>query len=73
MSRPYTDIATIDNSKPIKNGSAIVSTTVTGEYNTLDTVVKNVPDINTIYNKYGNRFYNGIFVELIGSQSVIGT
>ena len=64
MSRPYTDIATIDNSKPIKNGSAIVSTTVTGEYNTLDTVVKNVPDINTIYNKYGNRFYNGLFVNI---------
>jgi hypothetical protein len=64
MSRPYTDIATIDNSKPIKNGSAIVSTTVSGEYNTLDTVVKNVPDINTIYNKYGNRFYNGLFVNI---------
>ena len=72
MSRPFTDIQTAISGNEIKNGSAIVSTTFTGQHNFLDTYTKNYPTIDNIYNKYGNRFYNGIFVQLVGDQTVIG-
>lgn len=66
------DIQASITSNPVKNGTVVVSTTVTGEYSTLDTVVKNSPTISDIENKYDNRFYNGIFVQLVGNQTVIG-
>jgi hypothetical protein len=65
MSRPYTDITTAISSKPIKNGSLITGTTVSGFYKTLNTYVINTPEINDIQQKFGNRFYNGIFVHVI--------
>lgn len=40
----------------IKNGTAIVSTTITGEYSVLNTYVKNTPSITDIEAKYDNRF-----------------
>lgn len=72
MPRPFTDITKAINANPIKNGTAIVSTTFTGEYSTNDTYVKNTPTITDIASKYGNKFYNGFFVELTGGQTVIG-
>lgn len=69
MSRPFTDIQTAISGNEIKNGSAIVSTTFTGQHNFLDTYTKNYPTINDIYNKYGNNFYNGIFVSILPSGS----
>jgi hypothetical protein len=72
MSRPFTDIQRINSSQPIKNGSTTTTTSFTGKYNTLNTYTKNTPTINTISSKYGDRFYNGIFVELVGDSSVIG-
>lgn len=62
MARPFTDITKSKNGEPIKNGTMITSTTFTGRYNTNNTYVKNTPAISAIQNKYGNRFYNGIFV-----------
>ena len=35
----------------VKNGTAVVSTTFTGRYSTLDTYVKNTPTINDIKSK----------------------
>jgi hypothetical protein len=70
--RPFTDITSCISENPVKNGSAVVSTTFTGQYNTLDTYVKNIPTIETIHNKYGNRFYNGVFVQLTSDQTIIG-
>ncbi len=67
-----TDINVAISGNPIKNGTAIVSTTFTGEYSAINTYAKNTPTITDIENKYDNRFYNGIFVELIGSGTVIG-
>lgn len=72
MPRPYTDITLCKGDQPIKNGTILISTTFHGNYNTLDTYVKNTPDIDTIKSKYGNRFYNGIFVQLVGDQLVVG-
>lgn len=72
MSRPFTDIANAKNDQPIKNGTMLTSTTFTGFYNTRDTYVKNKPTLSTIQSKYGYRFYNGIFVQLVGDQTVIG-
>lgn len=72
MPRPFTDIARIKNAEPIKNGTLVTSTTRTGSYNTNNLYVNNQPTITTIESKYGNRFYNGIFVELTGDQTVIG-
>lgn len=40
----------------IKNGSALVSCTKTGEYSILDTYVQNSPTIADIQNKYDARF-----------------
>jgi len=65
MSRPFTDITTAIDENPIKNGSMIVSSTFRGQYGLNDTYVKNTPIISDIQNKYGNRFYNGIFVSVI--------
>jgi len=66
------DINKAINANQIKNGTTVVTTTVTGEYSTIDTYVKNTPTINNIEAKYDNRFYNGIFVELVGNQTVVG-
>ncbi len=71
MSRPFTDITTSTNNS-IKNGSVVTSCTFRGKYNTLHTYVQNYPIITDIQTKYGNKFYNGIFVELIGNQTVVG-
>jgi hypothetical protein len=67
-----TDINKAITANPIKNGTAVVSTTFTGEYSTIDTYAKNTPTITDIENKYDNRFYNGIFVQLVGSGTIIG-
>ena len=66
------DINKAISANQIKNGTTVVTTTVTGEYSTIDTYVKNTPTINNIEAKYDNRFYNGIFVELVGNQTVVG-
>ena len=62
--RPFTDITTSKSDQPIKNGTLVVSTTFTGRYKTNDNAVLNVPTIGNIY--------NGIFVELVGNQTVVG-
>lgn len=72
MSRPFTDITKIISANPVKNGTLVVSTTKTGYYKTNDNYVLNTPTMTTIESKYGNRFYNGIFVELVGGQTVVG-
>lgn len=50
------DISIIVSGQPIKNGTAVVSTTFTGEYSTLDTYVLNSPTIEEIQDKYDTRF-----------------
>jgi hypothetical protein len=72
MPRPFTDIRVAISGNQIKNGTLVTSTTFTGQHNTLNTYVQNYPTINDIDDKYGNRFYNGIFVQLVGDQTVIG-
>lgn len=71
MNRPFTDIAKSTNNN-IKNGSVVTSCTFRGQYNTSNTYVQNYPVITDIQSKYGNRFYNGIFVELVGNKTVVG-
>lgn len=72
MPRPFTDITTSISSNPIKNGTVVEGVTFRGSKSTLNTYVKNYPSISDIQSKYGNRFYNGIFVQLVGGQTVIG-
>jgi hypothetical protein len=55
----------------VKNGTVVVGTTFTGEYSTLDTVVKNNPTISDIENKYDNRF-DDITYYTLGSGTLIG-
>lgn len=69
MSRPFTDVRLAVSGASIKNGSAVVSATFTGHYDTLNTYTKNTPVIADIDDKYGNRFYNGIFVNVLPSGS----
>ena len=63
MARPFTDIQKAISGNEIKNGTLITTTSVTGRYVKDDTYVSNVPALGTIFNKYGYRFYNGIFVD----------
>ena len=60
--RPFTDIQRISDSGPIKNGTLITGAQRTGFYSLNNSYVKNTPDIDTIKDKYGDKFYNGIFV-----------
>jgi hypothetical protein len=69
MSRPFTDVRLAISGVVIKNGSSVVSATSTGQYKTLNTYTKNTPVITDIDDKYGNRFYNGIFVNVLPSGS----
>lgn len=72
MQRPFTDITTAIGSNPIKNGSVVEGVTFTGFKSLLNNSVLNTPTITDIENKYGNHFYNGIFVSIVGGQSIIG-
>jgi hypothetical protein len=65
MARPFTDIAKSITANPIKNGSVVTSTTFTGKYSTNNNYVKNTPVLENISTKYGNKFYNGLFVTVI--------
>jgi hypothetical protein len=40
----------------VKNGTALVSCTKTGEYSTIETYVSNTPTIAEIQNQYDSRF-----------------
>lgn len=50
------DIRVAVSGQPIKHGAAVISTTRTGEYETLDTYVFNTPVIADIQAKYDARF-----------------
>jgi hypothetical protein len=72
MSRPYTDISVVNSDQPIKNGTIVGLTTPNGLHTKYNLYVKNEPTINDIYNKYGNKFYNGIFIQIVGGQTIVG-
>ena len=72
MPRPFTDISTCKSTNPIKNGSMVLSTNTKGYYLTSNGFVSNSPSISDIQAKYGYRYYNGVFVELVGGQTVVG-
>jgi hypothetical protein len=72
MPRPFTDISKSISANPIKNGSAVLSVTAKGYFLTLNTDAKNIPIISDIQSKYGYRYYNGMFVELVGNQTIVG-
>lgn len=73
MSRPYTDIAKAISSNPIKNGAVVGGTTFTGKSYSYNASVNNSPTINSIQQKYGNKFYNGIFVKIVSGDINGGT
>lgn len=61
------DISKAVSANPIKNGTAIVTCNELGDTQLLNTYVNNTPVIADIEAKYDNKFYNGIFVNIIGS------
>jgi hypothetical protein len=67
------DILKAKTSNDIKNGTIVVGCKPTGfsDKDVLDTYVLNTPTLETIQSKFDNRFYNGIFVELTGSNQII--
>lgn len=50
------DIQTAVSGQVVKNGTALVSCTRTGEYSTIETYVKNTPTMSDIESKYDARF-----------------
>ena len=65
MSRPFTDIINAQTEQPIKNGSSVCSTTLTGLSTIANDYVKNQPALSDIESKYGYRYYNGILVQVL--------
>lgn len=69
------DIAKANTSNALKNGTMVVTCGRTGfpASGTIvyDKYVLNTPTISNIENKYDNRFYNGLFVNITGS-GIIG-
>jgi hypothetical protein len=65
--RPYSDITVALTGNPIKNGTLIDTTSVTGRYSLSNTYVQNTPASGVLATKYGNKFYNGIFVKVLPS------
>jgi len=51
-----TDVYAAVSGNPVKNGTTVVSTTMKGEYSTIETYVKNTPTISGIESKWDNRF-----------------
>lgn len=66
------DIAKIKSANAIKNGTILVGTSWTGNYSTRDTYVQNIPAINTIENKYDDRFDDPSYYYGIGTSTVVG-
>jgi hypothetical protein len=66
------DIQKSITANAIKNGTAVVSCLRTGEYQTLDTAVKNTPTINSIESKFDNRFDDPAYYYGIGNETVVG-
>jgi hypothetical protein len=50
------DIQAIKNSEPVKNGTTIVTCSVTGKYSSLMNSTINTPTIADIENKYQDRW-----------------
>lgn len=50
------DITKAISANDIKNGTTLVSCTLTGEYSLFNTYVKNTPTLAQIESKYDNRF-----------------
>lgn len=50
------DILKANSSNPIKNGTLLVSCSITGKYSLLNSYVSNLPSISNIESKYNNRF-----------------
>lgn len=70
--RPFTDITTSIGSNPIKNGTLLVQSRITGfnNHDTYNAYVSNSPTISDIDDKYGYRFWNGIFINSVdGGQA----
>lgn len=77
MARPFTDITKSISGNNIKNGTLVVATCGfrTGSSSnflnkTYNEYVQTYPTITDIQQKYGYRFYNGIFVNGIDNGIV---
>lgn len=66
------DIQKAVSSNPIKNGTMLVGTSLTGNYSTKDTYVNNNPAISAIQAKYDNRFDDPSYYYGIGTSTVVG-
>lgn len=71
------DIIKSKVANPIKNGTTVVTCGATGFPDSpasivYDRYVKNTPVIEDIESKYDDKYYNGIFVQLAGGQTIIG-
>jgi len=55
----------------VKNGTAVVTTSWTGQYSTLNTSVLNTPTISDIESKYDTRF-DDILYYTLGSGLLVG-
>ena len=56
----------------VKNGTAVVTTSWTGQYSTLDTSVLNTPTISDIESKYDTRFDDILYYTSGGSGLLVG-
>lgn len=86
MPRPFTDIQACISGNIVKNGTVVAGARPNGFFTKeskgaesfggltmgYNNNIYSLPTIATLSNKYGNRFYNGIFVRIASSSGVIG-
>jgi hypothetical protein len=86
MPRPFTDIQACISGNVVKNGSIVTNARPGGIFSKeligaesfggltlgFHNNISSLPTIATLSNKYGNRFYNGVFVRIASASGVIG-
>jgi hypothetical protein len=66
------DITKAISANDLKNGTAIVTCSRTGNYSVLDTYVNNAPSLTDIQDKYDNRFDDPAYYYGLGNDTVVG-
>lgn len=66
------DIMKLKNDLPTNTFGCVVGVDTIGNAHYYNRSLVVQPNINDIKDKYDNRFYSGIFVELVGNSTIIG-
>lgn len=74
MAVTTTDVVTnvVNGVEIPKNATTVISCQRTGVSSKLNTTFEHSLGYTVLEGKYTNRFYNGIFIDLVGNQTIVG-